>query len=347
MYFLLIIKMLNFPNKKRINFNTKFYNYFFIIVFSFAILLPSSYIYAALSCSVTTSALCANTVLLRMSGSTNAHAELPSQSTANYDSNVVCCSGVAGLSNSCAASNKVIFARLSGVTNAHVERNTESNYAQNACLSSTYAGDEITVGYQATNCTGYDTTLFSMASTTTNSHVGNTSAYTNKVCAKIVTQSISLNISHNSVGFGLLTPTGLRYATSDGLGSNTETESYAVTVNTNAPSGYSLFVQGDTLKKGLSVIDAIGGTNRTPTAGTKAFGMRAVASGGLGEVVSPYDGAGFAFAATSTTPSNVATASSGDGVTTSYSVRTVATIDSILEYGEYSTNLTYIVVGNF
>ena len=285
-----------------------------------------------------------------MSGSSNAHAELPTETTPAYDGNVVCCSGVTGLSSSCSNYNKEIFARLSGVTNAHVEKNTEvnANYTQNACISTSSAGDQITIGYQSTDCNGYDTTLFSMASTSTNSQVGIPSAYNNKVCAKIVSQSISFNILNHFAGFGILNPSGLRYATSDGSGSNTEAESYAITASTNAVSGYSIYVQGDSLKNGSVTIDPIGGTNLIPTAGTKAFGMRAVATGGgLGAVVDPYDGSGFAYDATNTNPSEVASASSGNGATTNYSVRTVATIDSILEYGTYSTNLTYIIVPNY
>ena len=313
------------------------------------IFVPVSCLYAALSCSVTTAGSCTGTVLLRMSGSTNAHSELPGQSTAAYDGNVVCCTGVTGLGNSCAVSNYAVFARLSGVTNAHVEKNDQSgvNYTQNACMSSSYAGDEITIGYQASNCTGYDTTLFSMASTPTNSQVGIPTAYTNKVCAKIMSQSMSFSISDNNVGFGNLISTGLRYATGDGTGSSSETESYNFTANTNAPSGYTIYVSGDSLKNGAITITPIGGTNLTPSAGSNAFGMRAVASGGVGSVVSPYAGSGFAFDATSSSSSIVASASSGDGATTTYSVRTVATIDSLLNYGNYSTNLTYTIVPNF
>ena len=148
--------MFKFLKKNKINLYV-----LILIVFIF----PISYIYAALSCSITTAGSCSGTVLLRMSGSTNAHAELPSQSTSAYNNNVVCCSGVTGLGNSCAASNKGIIAKLSGVTNAHVEQNTQSNYGQNACLSSSFAGDVISLGYQASNCTGYDTTLFSMEKT--------------------------------------------------------------------------------------------------------------------------------------------------------------------------------------
>ena len=322
---------------------------YFFVASLFAIFLFPFYSYAILSCSVTTAASCSDTVLLRMSGSSNSHAELPSQNTPVYDGNVVCCAGVTGLSNSCANSNKAIFARLSGVTNAHVEKNTESNpsYGQNACLSTFYAGDEVTIGYQASDCTGYDTTLFSMASTPTNSQVGSPASYTNKVCAKIFSQSISFNISDNLVGFGNLVSTGLRYATGDGNGNSSETETFNITVNTNAPSGYGLYLQGDSLKDGPTTITPIGGTNTTPSVGSNAFGVRAVATGGNGVVVSPYDGSGFAYDADNSNATTIGSSSSGNGVTTTYSIRMVATIDSLLDPGSYATNLTYFITANF
>ncbi len=321
---------------------------FYILIFA-SIFLPISYIYAAFSCSITTSALCTGTVLLRMSGSTNAHAELPSQSTAVYNNNVVCCTGVTGMGNSCATSNKQIFARLSGVTNAHVEKNTESgiNYTQNACLSSTYAGDEIKIGYQSTNCNGFDVTLFSMSTTPTNSQVGIPTAYNNKVCAKIFSQSISFNISDNSAGFGALSSSGLRYATPNGQGSATEAESYSLSVSTNAPSGYIVMFKGKTLSKSAIIIDPIGSTPTTPTVGSKAFGLRAVAAGGSGFVVSPYNSSGFAYDATDNLFTTIAQASLGDGNNTSFSIRSVATIDSLLDPGLFSTDLTYIVTANY
>jgi hypothetical protein len=157
----------------------------------------------------------------------------------------------------------------------------------------------------------------------------------------------SFNISNTSAGFGNLNSLGLRYATGDGVGSSSETESYNITVSTNAPSGYGLYVRGDTLKNGAIVINPIGGTNTTPTPGSNAFGIRAVATGGNGLVVSPYNGSGFAYDATSSNSSSIGQSSSGDGNTTTYSVRTVATIDSLLDPGSYSTNLTYIVTANF
>jgi len=323
---------------------------FLIVVF------PISNIYGALSCTVIDYNVqdcdmgVDATIMFRMSGSSNAHAELPSLFTSAYNNNVVCCYGVTGLGNSCSGNYETIV-RLSGTTgtNAHVERNdqTNANYNnQKACISSAF-GDIITIGYQASNCSGYDTTLFSMEKSLTNSQVGIPSAYNNKVCASIYSQSITFNVSATSVGFGALTPTGLRYATSNGVGSATETESYTVSASTNAPDGYYVFLKGDTLKKNTSTVDAIGGTPITPTPGTKKFGIRAVATGGIGTVVYPYDSTGFAYDATGTNFTTVAQATSGDGATTTYSIRTVATIDSLLDPGDYNTNLTYIMVGGF
>ncbi|OHA79556.1 MAG: hypothetical protein A2747_03910 [Candidatus Yonathbacteria bacterium RIFCSPHIGHO2_01_FULL_44_41] len=142
-----------------------------------------------LSCSVSTAAACTSsggTTILRMSGATNAHAELPSQSNGNYTGNVICCSGVTGLGNSCTAPSAVVL-KLSGLTNAHAERNDQSNYssANNACMS-VPSGGTVSVAYQANNCTGYDAIIASISSLLTNAHVGGSTAYSNKICGTAV-----------------------------------------------------------------------------------------------------------------------------------------------------------------
>jgi hypothetical protein len=133
-----------------------------------------------LSCSVASS--CAGGVVIyRMSGSTNAHAEMPGQSNVNYNANQVCCTGVTGLSNSCSGTYATAL-KLFGVTNSHVQQYQVNTYTNNACIS-VPSGGSVSVGYQATNCSGYDTTLGSM-SATNNSHVGNAAAYPSiQICA--------------------------------------------------------------------------------------------------------------------------------------------------------------------
>jgi len=136
-----------------------------------------------LSCSVTTAAACAggtNTIILRMSGSTNAHAELASGSA--YSSSVVCCSGITGLGTSCSTGVTSSLLWLAGATNAHSSQlQTNGNYTNNACIS-VPTGGIISVGYQSTDCSGYDTTIGSMSGAT-NAHVGDGTQYPTKICA--------------------------------------------------------------------------------------------------------------------------------------------------------------------
>lgn len=161
-----------------------------------------------LSCSVTTAAACTGTVILRMSGNGNAHAELPSQANGNYDSNVVCCTGVTGLGNSCAGTFAVV-GKLSGSSNAHIEDKSLSNYANSACIS--VSSGSVSTGTTTSTCVGagYDTTIASM-SNNTNAHAGDGSAYSTKICATATTGSNppTLTTYTNS------TETGLNYATS-------------------------------------------------------------------------------------------------------------------------------------
>jgi len=153
-----------------------------------SVFLAQSAYAGTLSCSITTQAICnstASTTVFRMSGASNAHAELPGNTNSAYDGNVVCCTGVTGLSNSCAAAATTTVLRLSGSsgTNAHVEQKTLTNANYNTSLAciGVGTGGAVSTGY-GTDCTAYDTTLASMSSTT-NAHVGNASAYSTKICA--------------------------------------------------------------------------------------------------------------------------------------------------------------------
>ncbi len=321
----------------------KYFNFLLIVIFVFT---PLSYIFASLSCSVTTAGTCTggSVVLLRMSGSTNAHAELPSQANANYANNVVCCSSSSSIGNSCSGSNYKVFGKLSGVTNAHMQQTSINTYLNDACLSDTSTGDKITVGYQNTNCTGYDTTLLSMTATD-NATVGDGSAYTSKVCATITPLVITFSLSTNSVGFGTLSSVSSRYANSVGTGSATEVEAHTISASTNAVGGYTITVNGNTLTYGSNTIDAIGGTNTLPSTGSKQFGLRANVTSGTGVVTSPYALSGFAFN-TASLPSQVASGA-GDNVTTIYSVRYLGNISTLTASGLYTANLNYLATGTF
>ncbi len=151
-----------------------------ILLLAFTLLLPAS-AFAALTCTVSSSCNAPDTAVFNLSGTSNAHAELPTQT--NYP-RYVCCSGVSGIGNNCAAGIAVTALRLSSATNAHVEQNTQNNYANNACLS--IASGSVAVDYQSGSCSGFDTTLASISGAT-NAHVGGAGDYPLKVCASAST----------------------------------------------------------------------------------------------------------------------------------------------------------------
>lgn len=160
-------------------------------------------------------------------------------------------------------------------------------------------------------------------------------------------QTLTLSLSDNIIGFGTLSVAGSRFATPSG-GSDTEAEAHTVSISTSASSGYALTVEGDTLtntNNGAQNISSIGIANTASVPGTEQFGLRMEHSGGSGIVTAPYSDAGFAYDATSSTPSQVA--SSVSPSIDIYSVRYISNISGTTEAGSYIANLTYIVTANF
>lgn len=161
-------------------------------------------------------------------------------------------------------------------------------------------------------------------------------------------QTLSFSISTSTIYFGIASSVQARYASSTNAGgSNTEVDAHSLSVFTNATNGYTVTVQGGTLSSGSSTIAAIGTTATTSLIGTEQFGIRLLASGGSGSVLSPYASTTFAYAATATTSSSVASASVGDSATTTYSVRYITNIAPTTTAESYSASLVYVVTANF
>ncbi len=161
---------------------------------------------------------------------------------------------------------------------------------------------------------------------------------------------ITFSVSSASVGFGALSSTNARYSTANGTGSSTDVEGNNITVSSFAAGGYSLSVMGSSLSYMSHTISPIGNSNLASNVGFEQFGLRAIATGGLGVVQSPYSGSGFAFPSNANTvPSVIATESSANsnGVQTVYSIHYIANIASNTPAGKYSTNLTYLLTGTF
>ena len=161
------------------------------------------------------------------------------------------------------------------------------------------------------------------------------------------TGALSLSISNTSIGFGSLSSSFAKYATTNLIGSTTPVFAHTISAAATSPSGYTLTVQGSTPKFGASTLTAIGGTNTPSSPGTSQFGLMATASGGSGSVSSPYTGSGYAYNSTATSSSVLASELAGDGITTVYSLQYLANISTATGAGNYSTALTYVMTVNY
>ena len=168
----------------------------------------------------------------------------------------------------------------------------------------------------------------------------------------IVAQTLSFTISTTTIYFGTLSALGPKYASSSNpLGDSAETIAHTLAVGTNAPSGYTLSVRGQTLtsqQNASNTISAIGVSAASSTLGTEQFGIRATTAGGTGSTVSsPYAFAtSYGYNATATSSASLAVGS-GSTNTTTYSLRYVANIAAITEAGTYAANLVYVATANF
>ncbi|MEI6849452.1 MAG: choice-of-anchor tandem repeat GloVer-containing protein, partial [archaeon] len=173
----------------------------------------------------------------------------------------------------------------------------------------------------------------------------------NDSCWSFYVPAITFGMSNNNADLGVLTPTQSQYATAGAGsgGSTSQVEAHNFTVTDNSPSGYTVSVIGASLTDIISghIISPIGGSNTAPNPGHEQFGLRIDASGGTGAVTSPYDGSGFAYGADETTASQVASATSGDGITTTYSVRYLSNVSPTTNAGNYNATIKYLVTGNF
>lgn len=298
-----------------------------------------------LSCTVATSCP-TGTIVYRLSSTTNAHAEISSQ--ANYP-DLACCSGVTGLGTTCSGTHATVL-KLQAITNAQVEQNSQSNYGTDVCLSVT-AGGSVSVGYQASNCTGYDTTVGSM-SAVSNAHTGDSNAYDTKICATAAAgdpQSLTFSISDNTIGFGTLSASTARYATGDSAGAGADSaDAHTISIATNAASGYVMSVSGTTLTcDGCAgaTVNAIGATAIASSVGTEQYGLRATVNSGTGSVSAPYSSSNWAFD-TAAFPDQVA-GGDGDAVTTIFGLRYIGNVSADTEAGSYSAVLTYVVTATF
>ncbi len=167
-----------------------------------------------------------------------------------------------------------------------------------------------------------------------------------------VNQSLSFVISTSTIYFGVLGSGGAKFASSTNTsGDTSETIAHTLAVGTNAPSGFTLSVRGQTLtslQSASNTINAIGLSAASSTNAIEQFGFRATEAGGTGvSVASPYNFAtSYGYSATATTSATLATGS-GATPTSTFSLRYVTNIAAVTEAGTYAANLVYVATANF
>jgi hypothetical protein len=172
------------------------------------------------------------------------------------------------------------------------------------------------------------------------------------VISATVQQTISFSISTTTIYFGNLNSGSVKFASSTNTsGDTTETIAHTLVVSTNAGSGYTLSVRGQTLtsqQNSANTITAIGATVASSTPNSEQFGIRATSTGGTGATIDATFSAptSYGYDATATTSAVFATGSGATNPTT-FGLRYMANIAALTEAGTYVASLVYVATANF
>lgn len=236
---------------------------------------------------------------------------------------------------------------VSGTATIPANRCVQIEIGSNATSSATGAS-------QITNPTSASTTavILITAGADTGSITQNIIDNDTVVISATVSQTISFTISTTTIYFGSLNSGGAKFASStNSAGDTTETIGHTLAISTNAGSGYTITIRGQTLtsqQDSADTITAIGSSAAASSIGTEQFGIRATVSGGTGSSVDATfsGGSTYGYDATATTSATFATGS-GPTLTSTYSLRYLANISTVTEAGTYVASLVYVATANY
>jgi hypothetical protein len=229
------------------------------------------------------------------------------------------------------------------------------------------ANDKIIINYDSTNSiNGSTATTYAITAVANDAGVDGGTTTVNLISNDTV--AVTATVAQ-SISFALVSATGTSFAgaalfygtlgsgapkyasSTNASGDTAATVGHELTVSTNAPGGYTVTVQGDTLRNNASSsssITAIGASPAASSAGTSQFGINVTTSGGTGATIAaPYATASqFGFNASTSTAATLASGSQPTNTTT-YNLTYLANIPGTQAAGSYSTSLTYVGVANF
>jgi hypothetical protein len=217
----------------------------------------------------------------------------------------------------------------------------------------TNATNQSTGTFQITNATTIGSKAIGITGTFTDTGTTTVQLITNDTVtvSATVDQSITFSISSNSINFGTLSSGAARYASStNAAGDSVDTVAHNLQVSTNAPSGYTITVQGGwlTSQQNASNLITANVTPATSSTGSEQFGIYATKSGGVnGTIAASYATAStFGYTATTTTAATFASGTTSTNTET-YALHYIANVAATTEAGTYSTGLVYVGTANF
>ena len=161
-----------------------------------------------------------------------------------------------------------------------------------------------------------------------------------------ITPTITFANDDATIGFGALSSSAATYANGAATGSGSATTAHTFTIGTNATTGYTLTYNGALLTSGSNTIAAATITaDADGTPGTSQFGIGATVTG-TGTATTAYSAASNNWKFLAATTDQVASAT-GAVSSDTVAMRYLANISTSQAAGSYSTDLTYIVTGNF
>lgn len=165
----------------------------------------------------------------------------------------------------------------------------------------------------------------------------------NEVCLNI-SPILTFIISGASLDFGRLTSSGPRYANNSG-GAISDTVAHTMSASSNAVTGYTISYKGETLSSGINTIDPATNVNGDGTPGTEQFGL-SLFTNGTATISSSYDQGGPTRSFNPNTTTAVAS-TNGPTSTETFNNHYLANISSTTPNGKYTTDLIFVITGNF
>lgn len=266
---------------------------------------------------------------------------------------ILAVSTVSGTPPTCTTSGQNVCVTIDTTNNTFTVFPTTTGFtASAAATATTFTIKGTTAVGTGTMTNGADVNSSQLSITeTTDSATAAVVTETNATVSITATVAPTLTFANDdaTVGFGQLTTANARYATGDTLGTATaNTTAHTLTIGTNAPTGYTLTYNGPTLTHS-NTIDTIApatftaDSNGTPA--TSQFALDATVTG-TGTVTSGYSRSVDDFKFVASTVSQVAS-SSGAVSSDTVAVRYLGNISASQAAGSYSTNLDWVVTGNF